>query len=192
MKTALLLRHLLPAVLFLSFMVHAETGFSRTPVSPLRVSGLSAENGPSAESGGPVVANVPLNEINVRAYRFFHKEWSAISEEVWYRTDKEFIVSFSTNSHRKRAFFNLRGIFLYSLEYYAGNDLAADLAVLIQNKYPGYQIKVVTEVSNLERTTYFINIENSSSIKTLSVVNGKMEVYEELINGDGGANLAQN
>jgi len=169
MKTSFLFRHLLPVVLFLPLIVHA------------------------GGDGGPITANVPLNEVSVRAYRFFHKEWPAITDEVWYKTDKEFMVVFSSHAHRIKTFFNLKGVFLYNLEYYAGKDIAADMAVMIRNKYPSYQIKVVTEVSSLDQKAYYITIENSALVKTLSIVNGKMEVLNELTNGDGsGTALAQN
>lgn len=179
MKTSRPLRHLLSVVLFLPFFVQARSGYSRPVASAI------------SEEGGPIASNVPLNEISVRAYRFFHKEWSAIKNEVWYRTDKEFIVTFFHNSHRKKAFFNLRGNFLCSLEYYSGKDLSEALAGTIKNKFPDYQIKVVTEVASQEKTSYFITIENKAYIKTLSIVNGKLEVIDELINGDSEASMAR-
>ena len=180
MKTALPLRHMLSVVLFLPFFVHAESGLSRPAAFSI------------GGEGGPVVSNVPLNEISVRAYRFFHKEWAAVNDEVWYRTDKEFIVVFSANAHRKKAFFNLRGIFLYSLEYYAGKDISPALEELVKNKYPDYHIKVVTELSTIDKTSYFISIENNDFVKTLSVIDGKMEVFEELINGDSETSKTRN
>jgi hypothetical protein len=172
MKTSRLLRHLLSVVLFLPFIVQARSGYSREAV--LTVS----------EEGGPVASNVPLNEISVRAYRFFHKEWPGIKDEVWYRTEKEFIVTFSNNSHRKKAFFSLKGIFLYSLEYYSGKEISDALAAMVKNEFPDYQIKVVTELVSMEKKSYFITIENNAYVKTLSFMNGELEVIDELINGD--------
>src|SRR6516225_2038584 len=98
MKTALLARHVLPerffmpirhvvfVLLFIPFTIHAESGSAWS-------------------DGGPVTSNVPLNEVSVRAYRFFHKQWPAITNEAWYKTDKEFIVTFSKAGHRKKVFF---------------------------------------------------------------------------------------
>ena len=156
MKACHLFRRLLPGLLFLPFIVRAEYG-------------------------GPIASNVPLNEISVRAYRYFHKAWPTIKDEVWYKTGKEYIVSFRNHPHRKRAYFNLRGIFLYSIEYYPGEEISADVTGMIQKKYPGYQIGIVTQVSSQEKTIYYLKIENSSSIKTLSLIDGKLEICEELI-----------
>lgn len=182
MKTYSLLRHLLPAVLFFPLIIHAETG-----------SYGHAVHRTGGEGGGPVTANVPLNEVSIHAYRYFHKEWPEITSEAWYKTDKEFIVVFTNHSHLERAFFSLKGVFICSLEYYAGKDMAPEMAEAIQSKYPGYQIKVVTEVAANDKTAYYITLENSSMIKTLSIVNGKMEITGEMVNGDGsGSILAQN
>ncbi|HVU56400.1 MAG TPA: hypothetical protein VHD83_15150 [Puia sp.] len=114
------------------------------------------------DGGGPVAANVPLNEVSVRAYRYFHKEWPAVAGEVWYKMDGQ-------------------------------KDISPEMAVLIRDKYPSFQIKVVTEVSGLDRTAYYVTIENSAQVKTLSIVDGNMEVLSDLANGDGpGSVLAQN
>jgi len=158
MKACHLFRRLLPGLLLMPFLVRAE-------------------------NGGPIASNVPLNEISVRAYRYFHKAWPAIKDEVWYKTGKEYIVSFRNDPHHKKAYFNLSGFFLYSIEYYPGKDLSADVAGVVQKKYPGYQIGIVTQVSNQEKAIYYLKIENSTSIKTLSFIDGKLEVCEELING---------
>jgi len=127
---------------------------------------------------------LPLNEISTRAYRYFHKTWSAVKDETWYKTDKELIVSFKSNGHLKKAFFNPRGSFLYSIEYYPGIDLSPDVTGMIQKKYPDFQIDAVTQVSNPDRVLYFVHIKNASFIRTISVIEEKVEVYEELINGD--------
>jgi hypothetical protein len=156
MKTCHLFRHLLPVLLFLPFIVRADSG----------------------GNDGPIVSNVPLNEIHVRAYRYFHKAWPAIGDEAWYKTDKEYIVSFRSNSHLKKAYFNLRGVFLYSLEYYAGKDAAAGLSGMVLKKFPDYQIDIVTEVSNGTRTVHYLTIKNGSCIKTISIIDGKMDVND--------------
>ena len=146
----------------------------------------------AGDDGGPITANLPLNEVSIRAYRYFHREWPAVAGETWYKTDGQLMVTFLSHEHRMKAFFNLKGAFLYSLEYYAGKDISADIGAMIRNKYPDSQIKVVTEVSNMDKTAFYVTIENSATVRTLSIVNGKMEVVGELINGGGvGSTLAQ-
>jgi len=141
-----------------------------------------------AGNGGPISSNVPLNEISVRAYRYFHTTWPSIRDEVWYKTDKAFIVSFKNDAHRKKAFFNLRGVFLYSMEYYPGEDLSAEVAAVVLRKFPDHRIGIVTQVSNRGKTWFYVKIENGSVLRTLSIIDGKVEVCEELINSGAAGN----
>jgi len=130
-----------------------------------------------------VNSNVPLNEINIHAFRHFRKRWPAVTGESWIKGQDGYTVSFTENSLRCQARFDARGGFLYSLRYYCGATISGDLAGLIQRTYPGYIIDVVTEITNGEKVLYLVKVENSSSVKTLSVSEGKVEVFEELING---------
>lgn len=161
MKSSFLHRHLLPVALLLPFFVHA------------------------GGDGGPITANVPLNEVSVRAYRYFHREWPAVADEAWYKMDGQLMATFLWQGHRIKVFFNPKGAFLYNLEYYAGWDIAPELSTMIRNKYPDCRIKVVTEVSTPDQKAFYITIENSALVRTLSIVNGKMEVVSELSNGEG-------
>jgi hypothetical protein len=128
-------------------------------------------------------SNVRLNEINIHAFRHFRKRFPAVSGETWVKVDQGYIVSFMENSQRNQARFDSRGGFLYSLKYYSGGDVSNDLSGLIKKKYPDYLIDIVTEITDGERVFYLVKIENPSSVKTLSVTEGRVEVFEELING---------
>jgi len=133
--------------------------------------------------GATLTSNVRLNEINIHAFRHFRRRWPTVTGETWLKADGGYIVSFKEKSLRCQARFDTRGGFQYSLKYYAGKDTPGDLAGLIGIKYPAYGIDVVTEITNGEKTFYLVKIENSSSLKTISVSEGRVEVFEELING---------
>lgn len=133
--------------------------------------------------GNSLTSNVPLNEINIHAYRHFRKRWPAVTGETWVKGAEGYIVSFIEKSLRCQARFDTRGGFLYSLKYYAGSAISSDLAGLIRKKYPDYGIDVVTEITDGEKVLYLVKIESLSSVKTLSVTDGQVEVLEELING---------
>ncbi len=138
-----------------------------------------------------VRSNVPLNEINIHAFRHFRKRWPAVSGETWTKADQCYIVAFTENSQRNQARFDLHGGFLYSLKYYSGSDISPDLSGLLQKKYPDYRIDVVTEITDGEKVFYLVKIENASSVKTLSIAEGKVEVFEELVNGGTRTNPAK-
>jgi len=167
MKTLPLLRSLLAVALLLPYLSWAEDGHD-----------------------GDVNSTIPLNEINVRAYRYFHKTWPAAEGETWYRTDKEYIALFKTRTHLKKVFFSRQGSFLYCIEYYPGVDLPVDVARSVREKYPDFEINAVTMVSREEKVVYFVHIKNALSFKTLSIIDGVLKVQEEMINGEGAGTTA--
>lgn len=139
------------------------------------------------DPGNSISCNVPLNEINIHAYRHFHRMFpTATSDEYWFKSAEGYQVSFVLGGLRHQAYFDSRGGFLYSLKYYSGTKLQRQTADMVSKKYPEYQIDVVTEITDGDKTFYLVKILNPSAVKTLSVCEGKIEVLEELING--GAN----
>ncbi|MBS1607045.1 MAG: hypothetical protein JST42_30615 [Bacteroidetes bacterium] len=135
-------------------------------------------------TGGDISSNVPLNEINIHAYRHFHRLFSSgVSGEYWFKSEDGYQVSFFRDAERNQAFFDRRGAYLYSLKYYAGAKMPALVAAVVKRGYPGYQLDVVTEVTDGEKVFYLVKVISAESVKTLSVNDGKIDVLEDLVNG---------
>jgi hypothetical protein len=146
--------------------------------------GLPVSYRTGGEGGGS--SNVPLNEINIHAYRQFRKMFPQVSDERWVKNSDGYIVSFVQNSLRSQVHFNPKGAFLYTVRNYGERDMPADLSLAIKKKYPDFRINVITEIMNDERTLYLVKIENHFSVRTISIVDGKMEIIEDLVNGGQG------
>ena len=173
MKACLLLRHLVLGLFLVPWIVNAQN--EATPVLY-----AAAYNGP----GNGISCNVPLNEISIHAYRHFHRLFPAgTSAEYWFKSPEGYQVSFVKDGQRHQAYFDQRGGYLYSLKYYAGAKIPKATGDLVKKKYTDYQIDVVTEITDGDKTFYLVKIINPSSVKTLSVCDGKMELLEEMING---------
>jgi hypothetical protein len=141
----------------------------------------------SYTSGGEtngITSNVPLNEINVHAFRHFEKNFPQVSGESWLKTDLGYIVSFTEKGRRSQVHYDPKGGFQFVIKYYAGTSIAPELGSRISRKYPDYRIGVVTEFWDGEKTVMEVKIESPSSVKTISVnSNGKLELIESLVNG---------
>ena len=130
-----------------------------------------------------ITSNVPLNEINIRAFKHFSKRFPTVSAEAWWKTEDGYTVSFVENARHNQAYYDRRGAFLYDIKYYAGTSIAPEAGARIKKKYPGYLIGVVTEITDGEKTILLVKIEDPSSVKTVSVCEGKLELVEDLANG---------
>jgi hypothetical protein len=175
-----LLRYLILVPAFLPLVAH-----------PIQVNRSASEPGysaplPYSEPGDVFRSNVPLNEINVRAFRHFRHRYAAgATAEYWFKSADGYQVSFNLSGHHQQAFFDLHGIFLYAMKYYDGKDLPRETGKIIKRRYPDYNIDVVTEITDGVKTFYRVQIVNPFFVKTLSVIDDRIEVTEELINGGG-------
>lgn len=134
--------------------------------------------------GNPIISNVPLNEINIHAFRHFLKNFPRISGESWMKTDLGYIVSFAEDGRRSQVRYDAKGSFLSVIKYYEGVSISPEIGVRIRKSYPDYRIGVVTEFADGQKTVMEIKIENPSSVKTLSISsNGRLELVESLVNG---------
>ncbi len=146
-----------------------------------------------SEPQNALTSNVPLNEINIHAYRHFHRLFpSGTMEESWFKSPEGYQVSFTLDAQRHQANFNLRGAFLYSLKYYGGKEIPRSTGELFQKKYPDYRTNGVTENTDGEKTFFLVRIANPSFIRTLSVCDGRIESIEEMINGGADGQPAEN
>jgi hypothetical protein len=137
------------------------------------------------DEGNTVTSNVPLNEINAHAWRNFHRLFpAATGQENWFSSEEGYKVSFSMLGLQYQAWFGNHGVYRYSLHYYAGKEIPREPGELIRRKYPDYQINIVTEITDGEKTVYLVRIVGPLHIKTLSVCDGEMRVVEEETVGD--------
>src|ERR1700748_1954207 len=71
-----------------------------------------------------ISGNVPLNEINTRAYRHFHKLFPAAENgEYWFKSIDGYLVTFMQRERYYKAYFDPRGDYRYSLTWYPGKEI---------------------------------------------------------------------
>jgi hypothetical protein len=140
-----------------------------------------------------VTSNVPLNEINPHAWRNFHHLFpNAIGAEKWFSSEEGYKVSFTLRGQQYRAWFGNHGAYRYSLHYYSGKEIPRDPGDLIRRKYPDYQLNIVTEITDGEKTVYLVRLVSDIRIKTLSVCDGEMRVIEDRAMDNNPSDVARN
>lgn len=136
------------------------------------------------EPGATFSSSVPLNELNIHAYKHFHRIFSSgVTAECWLKTADGFQVSFTQNDREHKAYFDRHGYFRFSLSYYEGKDIPRLAGELVRSRYPDYRINVVTEIYDGEKTSYLVRVVNATNVKALAVYDGQIEVLEEMVNG---------
>ena len=124
-----------------------------------------------------------LNEVNRHAARHFRDNFSTEGNEHWVRDQNYLIASFSSGELSQKVYYTQKGAFKCVEKIYGEQNLGRDLRSTIHKKFGDYHIKAVIEVSDLEKSVYFIKIVSPGYIKTLKYQEGRLEVTENFING---------
>jgi hypothetical protein len=129
------------------------------------------------------ISNIPLNEVNAKAFRHFEKNYRNASHEKWIKTPGGFVVLFQDHSVNYKIYYSQKGGFMYSYKYYESN-WPRNLLKKILAMYPAYQIKNVVEVYDGNRVVCGINIMNGIYTITLELRNEELKVLDEYENQD--------
>jgi hypothetical protein len=129
-----------------------------------------------------MTTNVPLNELSVKAYRHFEKNYADIHKETWTKFSGGTVVTFTNNSAFCKIFYDTRGDFVYSYKYYDGKNCSPELTKMLQRLYPQYKIISVVELFDGYKTVYGINISNGKMTKSLEIKNDEIKILNEFDN----------
>jgi hypothetical protein len=115
---------------------------------------------------------------------------TAAGEENWVSSVEGYKVSFTVHGKQYQAWFGNHGAYRYSLHYYPGKEIPRETGDLIRRKYPEYQLNIVTEITDGEKTVYLVRLVSPIHIKTLSVCDGDMRVVEDEAINNGQPDIA--
>jgi len=128
------------------------------------------------ESSSDYAAKANAND---RAIVKFGKFFPNASSESWTKTKHGFAVRFTAKNIQHLVFLTKRGNVIASIKYYSEKELPADVRMTIRYGYPDFSIKSAQEINAANKTAYLVIIEDVTSWKTIRVVDGEMDVYEE-------------
>jgi hypothetical protein len=141
-----------------------------------------------SDPGNNFFSNVPINELSAKAYRRFHRRFPEVQTgEYWFKYNQGYQVSFLLDQHRETAYYDQHGMFTSSMASYDAKDLPRDLPRdlmwAVHRRFPDYKLNVLTEVNDGQKTFYVLQILNPAHIKVLTVVDGRIDIINELNNG---------
>lgn len=126
-------------------------------------------------------ANVRLNEINPQAFRHFKKNYAAISNENWFKTDAGYTVKFTDHLVINQVFYDQRGNFIYGVRYLDEKDLGKEISARIHKQFPEYLIDIVSELNGDENIVYMISLRNKISVKNIMITESEVRVIDNLV-----------
>ena len=114
-------------------------------------------------------SNVPLNEINAKAFRYFRKRYPNVEDEKWLWTDNGMSVAIEDSISQTRIFFDDRGSFISSAKAYTAYGMGHLLKDEMLRLFPDYKVLSVTEDFDGRKTLYWITMSKDESIRSVEV-----------------------
>jgi hypothetical protein len=125
-------------------------------------------------------ANLRMNEVNIHAVRHFLDNFPQANEVIWNREDDYYVASFHAGHSIDKAYYKINGNFAFCIKHYMAEDLDGGLKSAVLKEFPGSRIMLVTELTNLDNQTFYINIKSGVFIKTLRCNDEGIEITESI------------
>jgi len=159
-----------------AYAQNGDFSFSSTKAKP----GKFVFNEATAEQG---LSDINIAEINARALKEFSKTFKSAANATWYEIKGGFIAKFEKDGITTRVDYDRKGRWVATLRIYAEANLPRDVRHLVKSTYYDYSISLVQEVTVGDKTAYLVKIEDADTLKTIRVVDGEMDVYEDYKKG---------
>lgn len=173
------------AGLFLTLTI-SNLAYSQTLTNPAK---LKAQ--PSIEKTIPVSKQLNVvgksdvnfrNEISSNAVRNFMQDYKSVTDARWSNLGHGYcVVNFTVDSIKTRIVYDKGGHCENMVRYYFENRLPPAIRHLVKSTYYDFSIYHIIEPTVNGITSYLVQLEDRSSWKTIKVVDGEMEVVEELL-----------
>ncbi len=121
----------------------------------------------------------PINEVNAKAVRDFKKIFKDAVDEKWYEIPNAFLAEYSLNDKKYVVVYHRNGKWQFTICYYDGKNLPAEVKGDIKRVYYDYSINRVEEVRIDDKTIYVVHIGNETTWKNVRVCDGEMDVIED-------------
>jgi hypothetical protein len=118
-----------------------------------------------------------------RAMAHFKEHYGDIQNVSWFNNkDRSMFCVFHEGNYMTHVFYDKQGYWQGTLVNYTPAELVSDIKDLVMDNFAGYTISYVNEIRLPgEAPAYVINIEDANHIKVVQVVNGEIDITEDLI-----------
>jgi hypothetical protein len=141
------------------------------------VSTVSAQSSDVAFSSP--VAGKRIASPNIQADKNFRKTYKNVLVKSWSRKEDGYRVRFNDRNIQYMVDYDKKGRWTNTIKIYDEKNLAKEIANMVQTTFLGYAIVQAMEIQTSKVTVYLVKIENKDFLKTIRVINGETDVFEE-------------
>ncbi|OLY92220.1 hypothetical protein SAMN05444008_12431 [Cnuella takakiae] len=116
---------------------------------------------------------------NEKLFKSFTSQFRNVSDISIYPEENKTIFYCMVDGIRNNILYTNKGRLVHTVRYYEASLLPKTVTGIIEDAFPGYELKTVSEVTVDGRTAYLVSIENKRKFKTVRVVNDDWDIYNE-------------
>ena len=135
---------------------------------------IPSYNEPS-HSDGPADAS----SVSPVAVKDFKKKVTATVGETWETTTDGFVAYYSKDAVQNKMVYDKKGKWKFTVLEYKREGLKPVLRDAIEYVYEG-TVFSVNEIHTTYETVYLVRVANDTTYKTIRIIDGEMELIEEL------------
>jgi hypothetical protein len=129
---------------------------------------LSTESSPKVDAAN----------VNVKAVKDFNKSFKNVTGEQWYEVSDGFIANFQQDGIETKVAYDQKGRWHCTVRTLTETQLPSDIRDLVKSRYYDFKILVVYEIKH-DNTVYILKMEDNSTLKTLRVADGEIEIIAD-------------
>jgi hypothetical protein len=141
---------------------------------------LSAAMKLTEDSKNEITEITYVTEVNQKAMNDFKRTFRDVNNEKWYSIKNGFLAEFSLHAAKNRVVYDKKGNWIFTVSYYDEKNLPAEIRAIVKPVYYDYTISRVEEVHTDNKIIYIVHVQNDSSLKTLRICEGEMDLIEDL------------
>src|SRR4051812_45195969 len=123
-------------------------------------------------------SKVDAADLNSKALKDFNKSFKNITGEQWYKVTDGFMANFKENEIETKVAYDQKGKWHCTVRTFGENQLPSDVRDLLKSRYYDYKILLIYEIRH-DNTVYILKIEDATTLKTLRVADGEIEIISD-------------
>lgn len=132
----------------------------------------------NAESAG-LTTSEKMNKAALKSFKAFNRDFKNDRDVKWFVEPNVVSVIFTRDAIKTNVVYDKKGHWLRTMKTYQENKMDAATRDIVKSKYYDDKITQVQEIEEGQTKCYLVYLENENSFKTVAIIDGEMNIYEQ-------------
>ena len=142
--------------------------------------GLDKRSSPKQFTAFEKPPGLRLNDININAVRDLNMFFKNPVNLIWEKIPNGYVAHFRCNDIKMMVAYSHIGTWVHTISYYDEFKLPVHIRHLVKSMYYDFVINQVVQLEEDDRLIYMVQMEDSTSFKTIMVSDEGMETVKDI------------